>query len=133
VQQAELALARADPREAARLLALALPAYGNPPEANVSAIQALILLTRAEQRLGDLASALRHAEQAIAGARKALTGFEHSRWLGSALAARGMVQQASGDVEAARASWRAALVELQATLGDKAPATEEVSRLLAGA
>ena len=105
VQRAELALARADPREASRLLTLAVAAYGSP-ETNVNGINPLILLARAEQQLGDLASARRHAEQALAGARKAMTGFEHSRWLGSALVAQGLVQQASGEAEAATASWR---------------------------
>jgi serine/threonine protein kinase len=132
IQQAELALARADPREAARLLALALAAYGDAAVPNVNAIQARVLLARAAQRLGDLASAQRHADEAIAAARKAMTGFEHSRSLGSALVARGLIQQASGDLEGARASWRAALVELRATAGDTAPPTEEVRRLLAG-
>ncbi len=131
VQRAELALARADPREASRLLTLAVAAYGSP-ETNANGINPLILLARAEQQLGDLASARRHAEQALAGARKAMTGFEHSRWLGSALVAQGLVQQASGEAEAATASWRSALVELQATAGDTAPPTEEVRRLLAG-
>ena len=133
LQQAELALTRTDAPEAARLLGLALAALGATPEANVSGIQALVLLTRAEQQLGELADAQRHAEQAVAGARKAMTGFTHSRWLGGALLAQGLVQQASGNLEAARASWREALVELQATAGPTAPLTEEVRRLLAGA
>ena len=133
VQQAELALARADPREAARVLGHAVAAFGVPLEVSVNGIQALVLLARAEQRLGDLQSAQLHAEQAVAGARKAMTGFEHSRLLGSALVAQGLVQRARGDVEAARTSWRVALVELQVTDGDTAPPTEEARRLLSGA
>jgi serine/threonine-protein kinase len=131
VQRAEVALARADAREARRLLAMAVPAYGESPGANVNGITAVTLLARAEQPLGDLTSARRHAEQAVAGARKAMAGFAHSRLLGSALVAQGLVQRASGELEAARASWREALVELQATAGDGAPPTEEVRRLLA--
>jgi tetratricopeptide (TPR) repeat protein len=131
VQRAELALARANAREAARLLTLAVQAYGSP-DTNANGINAHVLLARAEQQLGDLASARRHVDQALAGARKAMAGFEHSRSLGSALVAQGLVQRASGDAEAAKASWRAALVELQATAGDAAPPTEEVRRLLAG-
>jgi serine/threonine-protein kinase len=132
VQRAEVALARGDVREAGRLLAIAVPAYGEQPGANVNGINPLILLARAEQQLGDLPSARRHAQQAVAAARTAMTGFEHSRLLGSALVAQGLVQRASGELEAARASWRAALVELQATSGDGAPPAEEVRRLLAG-
>jgi hypothetical protein len=60
-----------------------------------------------------------------------MAGFAHSRWLGSALLARGTVERASGNIEAARASWREALVELRATSGDTAPSTEEARRLLA--
>jgi hypothetical protein len=93
----------------------------------------LILFARAEQQLGDLPSARRHAEQAVAGARSAMAGFEHSRLLGSALVAQGIVQRASGELAAARASWTDALVELRATAGDGAPPTEEARRLLAGA
>ena len=130
VQQAELALARSDPRGAVRVLQQALPAYGDRPETNVNGLQALILLTRANLLLGDVPSAARHAEQAMAGARQAMSGFEHSRWLGSALAAQGLVQRARRDREAARASWRLALVELQATEGETAPSTEEVRKLL---
>jgi eukaryotic-like serine/threonine-protein kinase len=132
IQQAELALTKDDPREAARLLTHALGAYGATPETNMNGIQALLLLARAEQRLGDLPSAQRHAEQALAGARKAATGFEHSRWVGSALVVQGLVQRGRGDLPAATSSWRAALVELQATDGDTAPPTEEARRLLAG-
>jgi hypothetical protein len=132
VQQAELALTRADPREAARVLQHAVVVFSALPDTSVGAIQSLLLLARAEQLLGDLPSAQLHAEQAVARARKAMTGFEHSRWLGSALVAQGLVQRARRDVEAARASWRAALVELRATDGDTAPPTEEARRLLAG-
>jgi eukaryotic-like serine/threonine-protein kinase len=132
VQRAEVALARADVREAGRLLAIAVPAYGEPSGANVNGINPLILLARTEQQLGDLPSARRHAHQAVAAARSAMKGFEHSRLLGSALVAQGLVQWASGEREAAGASWQAALVELQATAGDGAPPTAEVRRLLAG-
>ena len=131
VQRAELALAQADPREAARVLGLALALVGARPETSPSAIQALALTARAEQLLGDLPSAQQHAQQAVATARRAMEGFQHSRWLGSALVAQGRVQQAQGDAEGARVSWRAALAELQATDGDAAPLTVEARKLLA--
>jgi len=47
--------------------------------------------------------------------------------------AQGLVRRGRGDVEAAKASWRAALVELKETEGETAPSTEEVRRLLSGA
>jgi hypothetical protein len=93
---------------------------------------ALTLLARTELQLGDLDAAQAHATQAVAQTRDALGGFAHSEWLGSALVAEGMVQQAHGQAAAAQASWQAALVELQATMGDSAPATAEARQLLAG-
>jgi hypothetical protein len=89
-------------------------------------------LARTEQQLGELDAAEANAVRAVAQAREAMAGFERSRWLGGALAALGLVQHSRGEPAAARASWRAALVELQATLGESAPATDEVRRLLAG-
>jgi hypothetical protein len=51
--------------------------------------------------------------------------------LGRALVARGLVQQAQGRNDAARASWREALGELGATLGPDAPDAREARQLLA--
>jgi hypothetical protein len=89
------------------------------------------LLARTELQLGEPDAARAHAERAVARARDATAGFEHSEWLGSALLAEGMVQRARGEIAAARATWRAALVQLQASVGDSAPPTTEVRRLLA--
>jgi hypothetical protein len=133
VQQAELALASADPRQAQRLLQQALTLFDTPPASNVNAIHALALLARAEVLLGDPPAAQRHAEQAIAAARGAMAGFEHSRWLADAHVAQGLAQRALGDAGAAQATWRAALAEFIATDGETAPATAEVRKLLAGA
>ena len=95
-------------------------------------IRALTLLAHAERQLGELDAARTHAARAVAQARDALSGFEHSEWLGGALVALGEVQQASGDAATAKLSWQAALTHLQATLGDTAPATEEARRLASG-
>ena len=61
-----------------------------------------------------------------------MAAFADSEWLGSALVAQGMVQKARGETAAAQVSWHAALIELQAAVGDTAPATAEVRQLLAG-
>jgi serine/threonine-protein kinase len=133
VQQAELALARADPREAHRFLQQAVALFEPPPQSGVGAIHALALLARTEVLIAELPAAQRHADEAGAGARAAMAGFEHSRWLAEAQVAQGLVQRAVGSADAAQASWRAALAEFVATDGEAAPATEEVRGLLAGA
>ena len=132
VQRAELALKRGDPREARRALLHALEVVGTPAEPGETQIRALALLARIEASLGELAQANKHAAQAVALARNAMVGFDHSRWLGIAQVAQGLVQKANGDPRAAEASWRAALDELQATDGDASAVTEEARRLVEG-
>jgi tetratricopeptide (TPR) repeat protein len=129
---AELALARSDPLHASATLERAVAIYETASEKNPTVIRALTLLARTELQLGERDAAQAHAERAIAQARNAMAGFEHSEWLGSALVAQGMVQHARGEIAAAQATWRAALVELQASVGDSALITTEVHRLLAG-
>jgi eukaryotic-like serine/threonine-protein kinase len=130
--QAQLALARADLPQARKGLKQAVAIFDAATDKSSIDIQALSLLARTEQQLGELDAAEADAARAVTRAREAMAGFEHSRWLGSALVALGMVQKSRGDAAAAQASWRAALAELQATLGESAPATDEVRQLLAG-
>jgi eukaryotic-like serine/threonine-protein kinase len=130
--QAQLALARADLPQARIGLKQAVAIFDAATDKSSIGIRALCLLSRTEQQLGDIDGAEANAARAVAQAREAMAGFEHSQWLGSALVALGMVQKARGDSAAAQASWRAALAELLATLGESAPATDEVRRLLAG-
>ena len=59
-------------------------------------------------------------------------GLTHIEWLGSALLAQGAVLAAQGDKPAAQAALREALAQLQASVGDEAPATREARALLAG-
>lgn len=101
------------------------------PPANSIAIRALTLLARTEQRLGELDAAQSHAQRAVRQARDTKAGFAHSEWLGSALVAQGLVQHARGQPAEAQTSWREALIELLDTVGEWAPATAEVRRLLA--
>jgi serine/threonine-protein kinase len=130
VGQAQLALARGEPREARDALLRAVAIFGSADDHSRGVLRALALLARTEQQLGELDAAGRHADEAVAQSRAALAGFAHSEWLGSALVARGLVQRARGDAAAAAATWRDALVELRASVGDAAPATGEVRRLL---
>lgn len=132
VAMARVDLARADFARARTRLRHAVAIFDAATDRNRLGYRALILLARAELQLGETDAAQAAATQAVAGARRALGGFEHSEWLGSALVAQGLVQRARGEAAAAQASWQAALVELQASVGDTAPATVEVRRLLAG-
>jgi tetratricopeptide (TPR) repeat protein len=129
--QAQLALTLGDLAAAHNGLQLAVRLFQTASAKSPIGIRALTLLARTEQQLGDLDAAEAHAALAVAQAREALAGFAHSEWLGSALVAQGLVQQARGEAAAAQASWRAALEQLQATVGDAAPAVTEVHGLLA--
>ena len=130
VSEAQLDLARVDLPRARSRLNHAIAILDAASEKNPYQIRALSMLARVEQQMGDLAGAGLHADQAVARARAAMAGFPHSEWLGGALAARGLVHRARGETEAARDAWREALVEFRATVGDTAPATEEVRQLI---
>jgi serine/threonine protein kinase/tetratricopeptide (TPR) repeat protein len=130
---ARVDLARADAASARVRLQHAIAIFEAAPDRNHIGYRALTLLARAELQLEDFDAAQAHAAQAVEQARATLGGFPHSEWLGTALIAQGLVQRARGDAGGARSSWSAALVELQAAVGDAAPATVEARRLLSGA
>lgn len=94
-------------------------------------IEPLLQLARLQAARGSLDAADVAAARALALARGQLQGFAHNLWIGQALVVQGRVAQARGDRTAARAAWQAAWVELAASAGDDAPATDEVRRLLA--
>ncbi len=129
--RARLAAALADLPQARALLLEAVAIFDAGSEPISDEIRALALLARTELQLGELDAAEVHAVRAVAQARDAMTGFDHSEWLGSALVAQGMVQQARSRSMAARESWQAALTDLQAAAGDTATATVEARTLLA--
>jgi serine/threonine protein kinase len=130
--EAQLALAREDRIQARLGLERAVVIFEHAGDKNPNGIRALTLLARTETQLGELEPARAHAAQALERARGAMAGFSHSAWLGGALVAQGMVQQAGGETAAAQISWRAALAELQTTVGETAPATLEAQHLLSG-
>ncbi|MGZ5218393.1 MAG: hypothetical protein ACXWCD_19210, partial [Caldimonas sp.] len=94
-------------------------------------IEALALLAGEERRRGNAAEAVRHATLAMAQARDASQGLAYSEWLGQALVAQGIAQEAQGEREAARATLAAALEQLRKAAGEQAPATREAIALLA--
>jgi len=129
---ADIALQLGRPAEAHATLQRALQLFDRASAPHHRRITAAATMARSELALGHVDAAAAHAEAALAQARALTRGFAHSAWTGMALAARGQVQHAKGDTEAAQASWRAALAELSPTLGDGAPATLEVRRWLDG-
>ena len=129
---AELALARGEPLLAEAALLRALAIFDRTPTLQPARTRAAGLLARTELALGRPDAAAAHAEEAVRQARTLAKGFAHSQWLGNALLAQGLVQQARGEAAAARVSWSAAAAELEPTLGPSAPASIEARRLLAG-
>ena len=132
VSLARLDLARGELSVARDRLRRAVAIFDAASRKNRLGLRTLTLLARTELRLGELDDAEQHATQATTQARTALSGFAHSEWLGNALVAQGLVQQARGDLAAAEATLTAALVELQATTGDTGTGTVEARALLAG-
>ena len=127
---AQVALAREQPAQARSRVQAALDRFppGQPPQALQVRLRAL--LARAELRLGEIASAQRHAEQASTDARQAAGDIAYTEGQGLALLAMGQVRQAQGDLQGARSAWRDSELQLRQSLGDSAPATLEARRLL---
>jgi tetratricopeptide (TPR) repeat protein len=132
VAQAQLALARGELPAASASLRRATEIFAAARDNNQTAIRAWTLLARVEVASGELPAARAHAAQAVSQGQAAMAGFAHSAWLGHALVAQGLAQRALGDGIAARTSLHAAVRELQATLGESAPATREARELLTG-
>ena len=130
--RARVAVAVADLPQARALLLEAVAIFDAGSEPISAEIRALALLARTELQLGELDAAEVHAMRAVAQARDAMVGFDHSEWLGTALVAQGMVQRARSQSMAAKESWQAALTDLQAAAGDTATATVEARTLLTG-
>ena len=131
-EEAQLALGRRQPAIARDHLRRALSIFDAATEKNPNRLRALALLPLADLQLGDGPAASEHATQAVAQARAALAGFASSAWLGNALLAQGTVQKTQGEQAAAAATLREALAQLQGSLGDAAPATQEARTLLTG-
>ena len=98
-----------------------------PPQRSRSAAW----MARTQLALGQPALARQHAESAVAQARRMVQGLPHSEWLGQALLALGLTLQAQGRLDEAKATWLAAVEQLDATTGRDAPGTTEARKLLA--
>lgn len=130
---AQLSLTRGQPAQALEQLRRAEAIFAVAAEKNPLHARTLGWMARVELQLGDAMAAGQRAEAAVAAARAAAEGFAHTAWLGEALAVLAHVQQAQGAKGRAAQTLRDAHAQLQATLGDEAPATREVRTLLAGA
>ena len=132
MRQGQAAWAQGKLQLASSHLQSALTIYDSLPGADPNAIQARTLLSRVELLLGERQLALGLATQAVAEARKIKSGFAHSAWLGYALTALGLAQQANGQPAPAKGAWQEASIELEATMGGSSPASQEARRLLGG-
>ena len=130
---AQLSLAERQPAQAREQLLRAVAIFDAASEKSPLRSRALALLARTEQQLGDAAAATAHAALAVGQAREVSKGFASTEWLGAALVAQALVQQAQGDKAGAQATLREALPQLQGAAGDEAPATREARALLGGA
>ena len=129
--EAQLALAKSEPEAARDRLREAAAIFAKARDRNPNRLRVATLQAVTETALGHADEALRLAASAVAQARSALSGFAASGWLGEALLAQGQAQAAAGHRDEARASWREALQQLQASVGADAPATRLAARLLA--
>ena len=94
MEEAQLAIGRQQFAAARDRLLHALSIFDAAPAWNPNRVRSLALLARVELQLGDASSAGKDAAQAVAQARSALGGFARSAWLGEALLAQGVVQNA---------------------------------------
>lgn len=85
----------------------------------------LIGLARADQALGDNASAATTVEKALALAETFVEPDAPSYLVGLSLAARGELERSAGSIETARANYKAAWEHLNRTLGPDHPATRD--------
>jgi tetratricopeptide (TPR) repeat protein len=126
-----LALERADAAGAAAYFARGLVIYDAAPDLNLRKVLALAGLAQAKQALGRLDEARATVQRAVDVASESRSGLGHSYWLGEALLARARIALAQGDAAAGHASLRAALAQLEPSVGPQAPATREARALAA--
>jgi tetratricopeptide (TPR) repeat protein len=128
---ARLEMAKGAPAAARSHLLQGLKIMSTNPEPRPSVVNALALLARCEQQLGNNAAARDTADRAVSMAQALHTGFAQTAWIGSALLARAVVLEAQGDAVAAKAALLQAQVHLDTAAGPTAASTLEAHALLA--
>jgi serine/threonine-protein kinase len=131
LEEARMELARGDRDRARNYLQSSLEIFQQATSPNPYEILALALLARVEVERGALDNARGHIDQAVAKARGALAGFEHSQWLGQALLSQALLERARGEHPKALASLQSALAEFDGAAGPTGPATIEARKLIA--
>ena len=119
-----------EPAAARDHLQRALKIFASAQDHNPNELRALALLTEAELKLGDTASAKDHGAELLTKAKAALHGFATSAWLGRAQLVQAEVLLSLGKPEEAHATLRQALEGLRATVGTQAPWTLQAEGLL---
>jgi tetratricopeptide (TPR) repeat protein len=88
-------------------------------------VRALSRRAMAEQRAGRPAQARASAQRAVEVARSAMSGLQASEFLGSALLAQARIASEQGEGEAAKVLLAEAREQLQASIGEDAPALRQ--------
>lgn len=131
ITRARLATARSQPQLALEQIQLGLKAFGETGAVAAPRTMALAMKARVELQLNQPDAALNSSTEAVKWGRQAFPGLANSMPVGRALVAQGMAQLANGQRDAARASWQAAQIQLDASAGSQSPASLEVRALLA--
>lgn len=90
----------------------------------------LAQLAHAEFKVGEVAQAMAHANQAVALARAMKSDFPHNYWLGKSLHVLGILQMEQGQRAAARASLTEAEAHLRGTTYPDSEVVRELERLI---
>jgi tetratricopeptide (TPR) repeat protein len=131
--QGHLVLARGDAPEARKRFAESVALYDQVEAKYIHSFSALLGLAEAELATGHAAAAEAAARRAIALAESMIAKDSPSYLIGLSKAALGRIQLSGGQTETARGNLRAALAELERTLGPEHPATSSTRRLVASA
>lgn len=126
----DLALRRHSLEQAQTWLAEAVTTFDAIGEWSPMPTRARTLLARAHLQAGDGAAALRHADEAVATARRFARTLPHSGWLGEALLVLAQARSAQGDAAGAAAAGTEALAILREAGGENAPSTRDAKALI---
>jgi serine/threonine protein kinase len=122
-----------DARAALAFARRALELFEQEKQPGRDQLQALLIVARAENDLGNSSTAAAEAARALEMARFALGGFVHSRELGLAELEAARAAAGAGDPSAARAGFERAVANLREAVGTDAPETQRAERQAAAA
>lgn len=114
--KAEVLLAKGQTAKAVERLEAVVARLTN--ERSPHLVRALSLLGVAQQQAGDAAAARATAVRAVEVARSAMSGLQHSEWLGMALLTQARILARQGDAAAANAVLQEAREQLAGSIGE---------------